>query len=80
MPTGSTDMLVGSYCMPRLEGYKDFEIPPVGDEGDDGRGVGPILEGEEEDFLEEQETPEPDLLPEDQEEMKPEERRLPEVL
>ena len=34
-------VLVGSYCMPKLEGYKDVQIPDeLPEEDDDGGGVG----------------------------------------
>ena len=34
--------LVGSYCMPRLEGYKDIDIPVDWQEDDGERDPGPV--------------------------------------
>ncbi|CAE7236757.1 RE1 [Symbiodinium sp. CCMP2456] len=66
--------LVGSYCMPRLEGYKDVDIPLERDpdslqpDADDGGGVGPMLE-EEDEFLQEEEVEDIPFSPGDQVEL-----------
>ena len=45
--------LIGSYCLPKVEGYKDMDIPEVLE--DDGAGAGEVLD-DERDFLDEEET------------------------
>ncbi|CAE7468641.1 GIP [Symbiodinium microadriaticum] len=55
--------LIGSYCLPKIEGYKDIDIPE--DPEDDGAGVGDVLD-DERNFLEEEETVDPPNSIEDQ--------------
>ena len=54
--------LIGTYLMPKLDGYKDAPIPEEPD-------IASVLGDQEEDFLEEQGPPEPPLDPEDQEDL-----------
>ena len=56
-------MLIGTYVMPKVSGFKDVPIP-------EGEGLGqeePCPEGE--DFLDEGGPPDPPLDPQDQEEL-----------
>ncbi|CAE7197513.1 GIP, partial [Symbiodinium sp. KB8] len=55
--------LIGSYCLPKVEGYKDMDIPAELE--DDGAGVGDVLD-DERNFLEEEETVDPPNSIEDQ--------------
>ena len=56
--------LIGSYCMPKIEGYKDIDIP----EEFKDEGAGAILP-EEEDYLDEEEADDIPASPGDQLEM-----------
>ncbi|CAE7215721.1 GIP, partial [Symbiodinium necroappetens] len=58
--------LVGSYCLPKVEGFKDMDIPEVFE--DEGAGVGEIM-NEDADFLEEERIDEPPNTVEDQHDM-----------
>ena len=58
--------LIGSYCMPKVEGCKDIDIPEEFE--DKGAGIGAIpLEGD--DYVEEEEVDDIQAPPEDQVEM-----------
>ena len=54
--------LIGTYVMPKLEGFKDVPIP-------EELPLGPEAAHPEEDFLEEQGPPDPPIEPEDQAEL-----------
>ena len=54
--------LIGTYLMPKLDGYKDAPVPEEPD-------IASVLGDQDEGFLEEQGPPEPPLDPEDQEDL-----------
>ena len=58
--------LVGSYCLPKVEGFKDMDIPEAFE--DEGAGAGEIM-NEDEDYLEEEPIDEPPNTVEDQHDM-----------